>query len=444
MYSKPLPCSLHRVANLLDIKGENIYKLLAYRRAAEVISETGQDVAGLWREGKLSEIQGVGKAISEKIDELLTTGQLNYLIKLEEEVPVSLLEMLQVPSVGPKKVSLFWRQASVTGLQGLEEAAQSGRLRNLPGMGAKSEAKIIEGIAALRRRSGRIPLGRAWPAAQELLAFLRSLPDVTTAEPAGSLRRMRATIGDIDLVAAAADPRAVMDAFIHHPGVLQVLGSGEAKSSIELVGGLRAQLWVQPPERFGTALQFATGSKDHNVRLRALALSLGFSLSEKELAYTTQDGSLLCASEEEVYRTLGLPWIPPELREDRGEIEAARLGKLPNLVSMADMRADLHCPVHCTGLPLHLERRQPCVPWTAPGRLNRARPASWKWLRLPSSAACASWPSPTTPTAWGSPTGLPPKACCSSAPRSTHCSASWATGYSCCRAARWKSTRMAP
>jgi DNA polymerase (family 10) len=339
------------IANLLEIKGEVIYKILAYRKAADSLKELGFPAEQAWQEGRLTEIPGVGKAIAEKIDELFSTGKLAFLEKLEGEVPPSLEALLQVPDLGPKKVALFWRQLGITDLAQLEAAARAGQLRDLPGMGEKSEARVIAGIEALSRRTTRTPLGTAWPVAQELLAWLRELTGVQAAEVAGSLRRMRETVGDLDLLVAAGDTSPVMEAFVHHPQVLHVLGSGETKSSVEFQNGLRAQLWAHPPERFGTALQYATGSKDHNVRLRELALKQGLSLSDQSFlrlpaAGEQQQDEILCATEEEVYATLGLPWIPPELREDRGEVQAARTGQLPHLIELADLRAELH--VHTT------------------------------------------------------------------------------------------------
>jgi len=331
----------HTIANLLEIKGEVVYKILAYRKVSENLLELGQDAYDLWLAGRLTDIPGVGKAIAEKIDELFTTGKLGFYEKLTAEVPVSLVELLQVPDLGPKKVALFWRELGVTNLTELEAAARAGKLRGLPGMGEKSEAKVLAGIEALSRRTDRIPLGRAWPFARELLAFLRLQPGVQAAEAAGSLRRMRATVGDIDLLVAAEDSEAVMQAFVGRADVLRVLARGATKCSVEFNDGLRAQLWVHPPERFGTALQYATGSKDHNVRLRELALKQGLSLSEHALQ--RKDGSeILCAREEQVYAALGLPWIPPELREDRGEVQAAREGRLPRLLEIGDLRAELH------------------------------------------------------------------------------------------------------
>jgi DNA polymerase (family 10) len=329
------------IADLLEVKGEVIYKILAYRKAADSLNELVGDANEYWRQGKLTEIPGIGKAIAEKIDELLSTGRLGFLERLETEVPPTIVQVLQVPDVGPKKAALFWKQLEVIDLAGLEAAARAGKLRSLPGMGEKSEAKVLAGIEAVKRRSGRIPLGQAWPFAQELITHLQAAPGVVKVEMAGSLRRMRSSVGDLDLLAAAADSKDIMQAFITHPQVLSVISQGETKASVEFYHGLRAQLWVHPPERFGTALQYATGSKDHNVRLRELALKQGLSLSDQAFAYP--DGSeILCATEEEVYATLGLPWIPPELREDRGEVQAARAGNLPRLVERSDLVAELH------------------------------------------------------------------------------------------------------
>lgn len=340
MTNQELAKTFSTIADLLEIKGENIYKILAYRKAADSLSNLSQDVNDIWKQGKLTEVDGVGKAIAEKIDELLSTGHLGFLDKLEAEVPPSLAELLQVPDLGPKKVALFWKQLGITTLSELDEAARTGKLRSLEGMGEKSEAKIIAGIEALGRRSTRLPLGRAWPFAQELLDFLVKAQGVKAVEVGGSLRRMRSTVGDIDILAAAKDSSAVMEAFVSRKDVARVLGKGETKASVEFTHGLQAQLWVHPPEHWGTALVYATGSKDHNVRLREYALKKGYSLSEHSLK--RKDGSeIICAREEDVYETLGLPWIPPELREDRGEVQAAIKGKLPDLIELKDIKSDL-------------------------------------------------------------------------------------------------------
>ncbi len=337
----PLPLS----PTLLEIKGEIIYKTLAYRKAANSLTELGRDVADIWQEEGLKGLQsipGVGKAIAEKIEELLSTGKLGFLDRLSEEVPLSLADLLEIPGLGPKKVGLFWKELDITTLEELEAAARAGQLRGLPGMGAKSEEKIIKGIEALSRRTGRTPLGTAWPFAQELLAFLRELPEVSAAEAAGSLRRMKETVGDLDILAASTNAEPVMDAFVSRPDVVEVLGHGSTKSSVEFSNGLRAQLWVHPPERFGTALQYATGSKDHNVGLREMALDRGYSLSEHALTRMDNGTEILCAREEDVYTTLGIPWIPPELREGRGEVRAALSGGLPTPVTVSSLKAELH------------------------------------------------------------------------------------------------------
>ena len=346
MNNRQLSDTFILIANLSEIKGEIIYKTLAYRKAAESLLSLGRDVNEIWKEGQLEEIPGVGKAISEKIDELLRTGSLEFLEKLEKEVPPALAGWLQVPGLGPKKIALIWKELGITTLPELESAARAGKVRSLPGMGEKSEAQILAGIESLARRSGRLPLGVAYPLVQGIIAALLKVPGVREAAPAGSLRRMRPTVGDLDILAAASDSGPVMQAFTSLPGVLRVLGRGETKASIEFNDGVRAQLWVHPPERFGTALQYATGSKDHNVRLRELALEKHLSLSEHALLKTDGSGEITCATEPEVYAALGLPWIPPELREDRGEIQAAEAGKLPKLIEVADIHADLH--VHST------------------------------------------------------------------------------------------------
>lgn len=330
------------IANLLEIKGEIIYKTLAYRKASESLMALPREASEYWKEGKLEDIPGVGKAIAEKIDELLRTDKLEFLEKIKKEVPEELATWLPVPSLGPKKIAMIWKTLGITTLPQLEAAAKEGKLRDLPGMGAKSETTILAGIESLSRKSGRVPLGVAYPLAQQIVAQLKKVKGVVEAVPAGSLRRMRSTIGDLDIAVAAKDSEPVMEAFVNLPRVTRVVGRGETKSSIEFTDGVRAQVWVHPPEEFGTALLYATGSKDHNVRLREMALAKNLSLSDHSFQKTKGgDGEIYCATEEEVYKTLGLPWIPPELREDRGEIQAAKVNKLPKLIEVKDLKADL-------------------------------------------------------------------------------------------------------
>ncbi len=330
-----------RIANLMEIKGELVFKVRAYQRAAESLRDLPEEAAAINARGELPNVPGIGKAITEKIQELLTTGKLEFLSRLEEEVPPSLLDLLRVSGVGPKKVALFWKEVGVLTLADLEAAAKAGKLSTLPGMGAKTEANILAGIASLAARGSRMSLGKAYTAGQRWLGWLREFPGVQRAEAAGSLRRFKETVGDLDLVVACADSAALMAAFTSHPQVARVLGQGENKSSVELNDGLRIQLWAQPAESFGALWMYATGSKDHNVRLRELAQRRKLSLSERGL--TDETGNLLrYPNEEEVYAVLGLDWVPPELREDRGEIDAALNHRLPRLIETADLRAELH------------------------------------------------------------------------------------------------------
>lgn len=329
------------IADLLEIKGEVIYKILAYRKAADSLEVLGQNIHTIWQEGRLTQVDGVGKAIAEKIEEMLSTGKLGFLERLAAEVPPTLVDMLKVPDLGPKKVALFWTQLGITNLAQLEAAAREGKLRGLPGMGEKSESRILAGIEALARRSTRLPIGRAWPFAQELMAFLRQVPGVQAVEMGGSLRRMRATVGDLDILAAADETQLVLSAFVERADVARILGRGETKASVEFDHGIQAQLWVHPRAHWGTALQYATGSKDHNVRLRELALKNGLSLSEHSLK-RSDGGEITCDSEEAVYAALGIPWIPAELREDRGEVQAALAGRLPKLIEICDIQSELH------------------------------------------------------------------------------------------------------
>jgi DNA polymerase (family 10) len=342
MNNRELAEVFEQIADLLEIKGEKVYRIIAYRRGAEAVRTLGRDVKDVWRDKELESIPGVGKAIASKIDELLQTGKLDFYDKLTKEIPAGLIDVLKVGDVGPKKAARFWKELNITSVAQLEKAAKAGKLGELSGMGERSEKRILDSIQSLKRRKNdRVSIGKAWPVAEALLADLRKMPGVKEAETAGSLRRWSETIGDVDLLAAASDPVPVMDAFTSLPRVGRILGKGDTKASVELVDGTRVQLWVHPPERFGTALQYATGSQAHNVKLRELSLKQGLSLSDQ--AFKAEDGSeILCKSEPEVYERLGLPWVPPELREDRGEVQAAQESELPQLIELKHIRGELH------------------------------------------------------------------------------------------------------
>lgn len=342
MNNKQLADTFTLIADLLEIKGEIIFKTIAYRKAAESLIGLSRDASEYWKEKTLMEIPGVGKAIAEKIDELLQTGKLEFLEKLKKEVHPDLATWMKVPSLGPKKIAMISKELKITSLVDLEKVAKAGKLKNLPGMGAKSETAILEGLASLSRRTGRISVGKALPLANEIIVALKKVKGVVDAQPAGSLRRMRSTVGDLDILVAAKDSTAVMDAFTTLPRVSRVLGKGDIKSSVEFSDGIRAQVWVHPPEKFGTALQYATGSKDHNVQLRQLALDKGLSLSEHSFLNVKNKKEIFCATEEEVYKTLGLQWIPPELREGRDEVALAKANKLPKLIEVKDIKSNLH------------------------------------------------------------------------------------------------------
>jgi DNA polymerase (family 10) len=332
---------LYDIADMLEIRGEIIYKSVAYRRAADNILNLGRDINDVWREGKLREIPGVGDALTKKLDELLRTGRLEYYEGLQEEIPPGVVAMLAIPDVGPKTAKLLYEKLALMSVADVERAAREGKLRELPGLGVKSEANILAGIEALHRRSTRIPLGTAWPVAREILAGLRAgCSAVQQAAAAGSLRRMKATVGDIDLLVASDEPEAVMACFVNLPLVEEVPLRGSTKTSVILHNGLQVDLRVLEPARYGSLLQYFTGSKDHNVALRELSLDQGLSLSE--YGFKRDGEEILCPDEESVYNTLRLPWIPPELRENRGEIEAAKRGELPKLIELGDIKGDLH------------------------------------------------------------------------------------------------------
>ncbi len=342
MLNREVAKYFEKIADLLQIKGEAIYRVLAYRRAGESILALSRGVDQIAEEDELEAIPGVGKAIAAKINELLTTGKLEFYERLITEVPESLPELLRVEDVGPKKVARFWKELGITSIEDLDKAARAGDVQKLSGMGPRSETKILESIEALRQRqSGRHLLGTVMTMADRLLNKLRTIDGVEEAALAGSLRRWRETIGDLDLVVASNANQEVMDAFVEFPEIGRVRGKGTTKTSVELVDGLKVQLWVQSPERFGTTLQYATGSAAHNVKLRELAQSKGLSLSEH--GFKAEDGTeVLCAEDAEVYEILGIQWIPPELREDRGEIQAGIDGSLPELIEVKDLRGELH------------------------------------------------------------------------------------------------------
>jgi DNA polymerase (family X) len=334
----------NEIGDMLEILGEVVYKAVAYRRVADTVERYPDDVAALFRRGEPPKIPGAGAALTAKLAELAETGRLAYHDKLRAQVPDGVLELLRVPGVGPRTVRTLHEQLNIDSLEALRAAAETGGLRHVKGLSERTEQNILEGIARIERRSSntRLLLHDADALIAGLLDRLREVRGVHRIEVAGSLRRRRATIGDLDLLAAVDDPAAVIAALDALPEVEKVLSAGSDKSSITLSDGPQVDLMVCPPGAWGTHLVHFTGSADHNIALRGLALDRGWSLSEKGFK-VLEDGSLLLDAEEaDVYERLGMPWIAPELRNGDGEIEAALADRLPTLITRDDVRGDTH------------------------------------------------------------------------------------------------------
>ena len=331
---------LGEIADLLEIKGDNPFKIRAYRNVADIASNHPHELATL-DEAALREIPGIGKDLAGKIREISTTGESQFHRDLLAEFPPSILEMMRLQGVGPKTVAMLHRELGVQTLDDLQRAALDGRVRAIKGMGAKKEALILKAIEERKSNVGRHLLSTANEIANAIIALLQERFPAATLTAVGSLRRGCDTCGDIDILAAGADP-AIMDAFVEHDLVERVLARGETKSSILLRGGVQVDLRLVPADSRGAALQYFTGSKSHNIALRDRAIGLGFKLNEYGLFRIEGDERIASATEEEIYRGLGLAWVPPELREDRGEIDAATTAALPHLIERADLRGDLH------------------------------------------------------------------------------------------------------
>lgn len=332
---------LATIGDILELTGGNPFKVRAYRQAAQVVDLLPRPVAELWREGTLAQLPAIGAHTAQRIGEILERGSCEEYDRLAASVPPGVLEMLELEGVGPKTVGAIWRQLGIVDLEGLEAACRSGKLRDLPRMGPKRVQAILEAIERHRRRKGRTPLHRAVSLADGLVARLRELPEVIRAEVAGSVRRRVETVGDVDLLVASRDPEPVMRRFVSLPEVETVLSHGITKSSVRVRSGLQVDLRVLPPESFGAALHYFTGSKAHNIALRTLAVRKKVKLSEYGV-FDREGRRLGGEREEDVFAAVGLPWIPPELREGAGEIEAAAEGRLPKLVEEEDVIGDLH------------------------------------------------------------------------------------------------------
>lgn len=339
------------VADILQILNANRFRIIAFQNAAEAVKNFPQDLSALHHQGKLQSIPGIGKGIAGALGELFESGSVAEFDELKAKVPVGVVEMMQVPDMGPKKARRLWEELEITSVTELKSAAEAGQLRKLKGFGAKSEEKILKGIELLAKRGDdRTSIGDARPLALSLVAGLHQmLPEGTIEriEIGGSLRRWKETIGDLDILCVSQEPAAVMKAFQTLPQVHDVTHAGDTKSSIILANGMQVDLRVVEKRHWGAALQYFTGSKEHNVPVRDLALRQGWSLNEYGLTATgkgdiPEGEERFFAEESALYEFLGLDWVPPELRENRGEIQAARTHELPKLITLDDIRGELH------------------------------------------------------------------------------------------------------
>jgi DNA polymerase (family 10) len=347
-----------RMAAIMEIKGENAFKAIAFSKVGRILKDMTFDIREAVKSGTLSEIEGIGKSSQKVIEDYVNTGRSVDHDELTASVPAGLLPLLEISGLGPKTIAVFWKQRGVTNLESLVKALDDGSLAGLKGIGEKKLESIRQGIAFRAQSAGRLGIGDAFPIAAALVARLRDLKEIKQAEIAGSLRRGRETIGDVDLICSLKDDAAgdaVSAAFVKFPEVERILGQGTTKASVITVGGLQVDLRIVPHDSFGAALLYFTGSKDHNVKLRGRAQDMGFTLNEWGL-YTFKDyeksqkktaaapsiAAVAGKTEADVYKKLGLDFIEPALRENRGEIDAAANKKLPRLIMRADLRGDLH------------------------------------------------------------------------------------------------------
>ena len=345
MENREIAAVFEEISNLMKIIQDDpkwTFKAAAYDRAKRAIEGLPERLEDIARDPnrKLTDIPGIGEDLAKKIIELVETGKSKYHQEQLAKVPASLLELLQLQTVGPQKVRLFYKQAGIKSIDDLEAAVQAGRLRNLPGMSVKSEENILKALEVYRRAAGRFRLDTAYETAQQLTHYLKEFRGVEEVTPAGSLRRGRETVGDVDLLVTGYDHAGIADHFARFPGVAQLLAKGEDKVSVKLQNDLQVDIRLLDRQSYGAALQYFTGSKEHNVALRERAKKRGWKLSEYGLFKGEE--ALARRTEEEIYAKLDLQWIPPELRENQGEIEAAEKGELPKLVELEDIKGDLH------------------------------------------------------------------------------------------------------
>jgi DNA polymerase (family 10) len=331
------------IADLLELKGENVFKIRAYQKAARAIEYHPKELRAMIDEGEdLESIPGVGEAIAKKATEMITTGKLGYYENLKAEFPQGITNLLAIPGIGPKTANKLSSELRISSVDELERAINDGRVAQLFRLGEKTADNILHQIQALRRKDQRIPIGEALPVVEEIIGALSSIPGVRNLTPAGSLRRFQETVGDIDLIGTADNPKEVIDAFVALPHVRQVLAQGPTKASVIVSGGLQVDFRMVEHDSFGSLLQYFTGNKQHNISLREKWRKHGLKLSEYGITVIATGELEKFSTEEEFYRRLGLQYIPPELREAQGEIEKAEQGAIPKLVEISDIKGDLH------------------------------------------------------------------------------------------------------
>jgi len=340
MKNKELADLFEKMADILEFKGENPFKISAYRKASRILGDLTQDIEEIAGEGELKDVPGIGEGMAQKIEEYLKTGKVSKFEEMKKGVSDELIAIMDIPGMGPKTLSMLHKEKGISNFSQLEKALNDGSLLGLFGMGEKKIENIKRGIQLLQQSKGRMNLGEAFPLAKRIVETLRQKTGSKKIEWAGSLRRMKESIGDIDILGTGKDKGKIVHVFIHLPEVKEVLASGETKASVIVEGGTQIDLRVVEEDSYGAALQYFTGSKGHNIHLRGIAKAKGIKINE----YGVFKGKKKIGGKEEkyVYRSLGMEWIEPELREDRGEIEASQNGHLPKLVQESEIKGDLH------------------------------------------------------------------------------------------------------
>ncbi|MBW8372310.1 MAG: DNA polymerase/3'-5' exonuclease PolX [Thiobacillus sp.] len=347
VHNADIAALFEEIADRLEIQGANPFRIRAYRNAARTLGELPQEARTLLDNSEdLTRLPGIGDDLAAKIQEIVTTGRCSLLDRLRRELPPAVTELLQIPGLGPKRVKALYHDLEVQTVEQLYRAARDGRIRALPGFGEKTELNILQAVEAHASQTHRVKLAVAAQYAEALTAYLQAAPGVEQVTVAGSFRRMRETVGDLDILVTATAGSPVMQRFTAYDEVAEVLSAGSTRASVVLKSGLQVDLRVVAQQAYGAALHYFTGSKAHNIAIRRIAQTLGLKLNE----YGVFRGSERIAGDDEasVYKSVGLPYIPPELREDRGEIEAARNGRLPRLVELSDLRGDLHAHTKAT------------------------------------------------------------------------------------------------